>query len=701
MDENGEEEGWRYIRDGSLRGGNRKLYSTALRGENPPDSHYQQNSSRRNFYRSQQRGEQMTEPRGYGQFNSQRRNLREQPARFRWRRQREEDPYFGDQQRERKYLKSQPWELRRPTLQRRPPLHAFRGDNGRIRRTEQTGTWWRNQRRSLNATRSNMDTQGNTTRTDFTNKVRLFHKIIKSVHHLKNVTQKQAPKALLRITQQLINTIKPAMPTDRTLDLIQGNARNWELTTVIILTDHYKDSLESLKTELHLDPTEDWSEAFEIAANWAKRRLGRRLLPETVQEAEEIIEKGLSNVEETNGLQQIGREAPRESRQCTTHVQTVGKMDFPPLQKNITVIAQVHRSSSSPGDIISPWTDDPEDTLHMDIGPRQQQQPTTRTTQTPEAPVAQRLRQRNNGGNSATTSEIAGSRPPDNVGLHRTEMENGFILPTGFIREEPQESPREQRQGRDYTRHRNWTTSEISHPRASLMEDTPQPSRNNGLISPTGSTSREMEGMDRPGSQSRSQQTDEWNWSLSETSSKGRPSRPRPTRHAITDRKKKDWEVEIREKHVILGDSNVSKIPPFNFPDLQIDSFPGATFRHMQAVLEKVDCNPEVENIIFSLGINNRKQKLLTTTKEIQRLYKVTSEKFPNAEIIFPLINFARNLPFKEQEFLQNLNRHLKQKYRTLSELPRTEFDTERDGIHWTQKTAKRILNYWIEQGNE
>lgn len=54
----------------------------------------------------------------------------------------------------------------------------------------------------------------------------------------------------------------------------------------------------------------------------------------------------------------------------------------------------------------------------------------------------------------------------------------------------------------------------------------------------------------------------------------------------------------------------------------------------------------------------------------------MASEKFPNAEIIFPLVNFARNLPFKEQEFLQN--------YRTL-ELPRTEFDTERDGIHWTQ----------------
>lgn len=92
---------------------------------------------------------------------------------------------------------------------------------------------------------------------------------------------------------------------------------------------------------------------------------------------------------------------------------------------------------------------------------------------------------------------------------------------------------------------------------------------------------------------------------------------------------------------MILGDS-VSKIPPFNFPDLQIDSFPGATFRHIHAVLEKVYLNPEVQNIIFSLGINNRKQKLLTTIKEIQRLYKVASEKCLECRNNFSLSEFCQ-----------------------------------------------------------
>lgn len=37
----------------------------------------------------------------------------------------------------------------------------------------------------------------------------------------------------------------------------------------------------------------------------------------------------------------------------------------------------------------------------------------------------------------------------------------------------------------------------------------------------------------------------------------------------------------------------------------------------------------------------------------------------------------------------------------TLAELPKTDFYTERDGIHWTQKTAQRMLKHWEEQGNQ
>lgn len=183
----------------------------------------------------------------------------------------------------------------------------------------------------------------------------------------------------------------------------------------------------------------------------------------------------------------------------------------------------------------------------------------------------------------------------------------------------------------------------------------------------------------------------------------------RPTRHISTDRKIKIWNLIIK-KHLILGHSNVSRFSPFTVPDLQINSFLGATFRHMLRVL--INSNPEVQMVFMSLGINNRKQILQTAITEIQKLYRKNQNKFLNAEILFPLINFAKSLPFRGQEFLYGLNRDLKLKYSCLLELPlkfkyscllelpRAEFPTEPDAIHWTHDTSKRVLQHWIQQGN-
>lgn len=120
----------------------------------------------------------------------------------------------------------------------------------------------------------------------------------------------------------------------------------------------------------------------------------------------------------------------------------------------------------------------------------------------------------------------------------------------------------------------------------------------------------------------------------------------KPTRHRSTERKIKQWNLLITRKHLIIGDSNVAKFPVHTYPDLQIDSFPAATFRHIHGIFEKLQPAPSVETVIFSLGINNRKQKTLTTVKEAQRLYKSTVQcikLFPQ----MPPFN-SRSLIFQE-----------------------------------------------------
>lgn len=94
------------------------------------------------------------------------------------------------------------------------------------------------------------------------------------------------------------------------------------------------------------------------------------------------------------------------------------------------------------------------------------------------------------------------------------------------------------------------------------------------------------------------------------------PSRARrPTRHINTSRKIADWYLAIRQKNLIIGDSNLSIIQSFCTPDLQIDSFPRATFHHIRGVIAKIDVAPTIELVILSLGITNHSQMFQTAVK--------------------------------------------------------------------------------------
>lgn len=48
-----------------------------------------------------------------------------------------------------------------------------------------------------------------------------------------------------------------------------------------------------------------------------------------------------------------------------------------------------------------------------------------------------------------------------------------------------------------------------------------------------------------------------------------------------------DWNFQGNKPILVLGDSNVNRIPPFHNPNIQVDSYPGATFYNFTKVLEK------------------------------------------------------------------------------------------------------------------
>lgn len=119
----------------------------------------------------------------------------------------------------------------------------------------------------------------------------------------------------------------------------------------------------------------------------------------------------------------------------------------------------------------------------------------------------------------------------------------------------------------------------------------------------------------------------------------------RATRHINMTNKAKEWSLTVRKKWLILGDSNLSRFPPFQIPDLQVDSFPGDTFRHCELILSKISQPVPTETVVLAFGLNSRNLKPQTSIKQMQRDMKVTKLKFPCAKILVPAINFSRPLP--------------------------------------------------------
>lgn len=61
--------------------------------------------------------------------------------------------------------------------------------------------------------------------------------------------------------------IKPATPSENTMDLIPGNAKNWEFIMMLILKDHHMDVMESEIAKYRILFNRNWKQPFAIAAN--------------------------------------------------------------------------------------------------------------------------------------------------------------------------------------------------------------------------------------------------------------------------------------------------------------------------------------------------------------------------------------------------------------------------------------------------
>lgn len=173
-------------------------------------------------------------------------------------------------------------------------------------------------------------------------------------------------------------------------------------------------------------------------------------------------------------------------------------------------------------------------------------------------------------------------------------------------------------------------------------------------------------------------------------------SATRPMRHTNTSNKLLDWSLTLTKKLVIIGDSNVARLPQHNYSELQIDSFPGAKWQHAANLLEKATVVVEPHKIILSFGFNNRQQRYrITALTELRKARNVAAARLPKTEVLIPLINFAPTLPLYEQVMIEHLNSHIRKSAGYIPALPAEQFRVDRDGVHWTALTARAIFDHW------
>lgn len=169
---------------------------------------------------------------------------------------------------------------------------------------------------------------------------------------------------------------------------------------------------------------------------------------------------------------------------------------------------------------------------------------------------------------------------------------------------------------------------------------------------------------------------------------------------------KRSWEIKPTSSSgtLILGTSNLSRISTKPSRDIEIHSFPGGRFQHMEDILERAPVSIGPQNVIIAMGINdsNNKTPIYKVRRSIQNTAVLAKAKFPEATIHMAEINHSADSPDHISRRSADLNA-------TIGNLPDVQViprmrpdkvfldpkDRSVPKVHWTEGTANEILMHW------
>ena len=180
------------------------------------------------------------------------------------------------------------------------------------------------------------------------------------------------------------------------------------------------------------------------------------------------------------------------------------------------------------------------------------------------------------------------------------------------------------------------------------------------------------------------------------------PSPPSPplelfTYHPHGGNKDRNWSLEPRRRILVIGDSNISRLPLIMDEWVQVDCFPGASIAQAAHLLKRnTPTSGIVERVILSFGINDRHRGNTSLVGDsLGRLVSAAKATFPNALVHIPVVNGSGDLGVAQRVNLHYLNGLIKNIPDHIPRLVQTQFEVVGDKIHWTAFTGAQMWNHW------
>ena len=181
----------------------------------------------------------------------------------------------------------------------------------------------------------------------------------------------------------------------------------------------------------------------------------------------------------------------------------------------------------------------------------------------------------------------------------------------------------------------------------------------------------------------------------------------------ITDR----WYIpKIEKSKLVLGPSNFSRIENVDSDDVQIVSYEGMKFGHLQKMLDNFKFGPNSRNpgikpthVTIMVGINDMDRCKSTNKFDVSKIYTAAKTQFSESKISFCQVPMKRYVFTQTQcntiddlneEIVKFCNRNSPtQPIQCIPTIPVGDFEVDpADPIHWTpscaDKTIKHILNH-------